>query len=237
MGKIKTFQPEDKFKNFSRSTTKPFKSNAPVYQQKVWTPEEQIYSKLEIITEFLEHLFSKLSEAHGKNVKLSIQKNLEILNKDLSLMKNSLLTVPSTFNPSKLKINQNCITEMKSAFDTLQAFEVSHEESKKLSKMKHVLTELEHLIHPNIFESNLEKEHAKQKLKKEKAKKRPLQGTSRSKKVKKSIVKPKVKKSKSTSKVLKKRKLTGKKLKKTSKLVKKPKPSAKKTIKPKKTTK
>jgi hypothetical protein len=176
MGKIGTYQPIDKYKNYLLPTTKPLKSHA-FYKEKVWTLQEQIYQKLKKVAELLENLYPKLTDDFSKNIKVVIEKHLKTLIKDLNLIKQSLHTNSDSFDTNKLKINHHHITEMKNVCDTLQTVRSYEYEFKNLSKIKHALSELEHLIQPTSFEKSLEKAHVKSKQKTAPAmpaKKRPI---------------------------------------------------------------
>lgn len=164
MGKIGAYQPTEKYKNFSLPTSKPLKSHA-FYKEKVWTLQEQIYKKLKKVAELLESLYPKLTDDFSKNIKVVVEKNLEILIKDLDLMQHGFHKNPDSFNTNKLKINQHHITEMKNVCDTLQTVSSYEYEFKNLGKIKHALHELEHLIQPTSFERSLEKARVKSKQK------------------------------------------------------------------------
>lgn len=156
MGKMGAYQPPEKYKNYSLPTSKPVKSHA-FYKEKVWTVQEQIYRKLKKVTEFLETLYPKLTDDFSKNIKVVIEKNLEILIEDLDHLQSSLDKNPTSFNTNKIKINQQRITEMKNVCDTLQTVSSYEYEFKNLGKLKHALNELEHLIRP--LEADLKKAH------------------------------------------------------------------------------
>lgn len=163
MSKIGSYEPPaKKFKNFLQPTTKPVKSHA-VYQQKVWTLQEQIYKKLRTIAEYLVLLYPQLSDQFSESVKGVIQINIEKLMEDLDLLQANLLKNPAAFNTKKLKTNQNCINEMKGVCDTLQTVRSYEHESKSLGKIKHTLSELEHLIQPSKLEKSLTKAAASAK--------------------------------------------------------------------------
>ncbi len=151
MGKIGSYQPAKEHKNYLLPTSKPIKSHA-IYEEKVWTLQEQIYKKLTTVAKFLESLYPKLTGDVSMNIKVVIEKNLEILVKDIDLMQSSFHKDPYSFKTSKLKTNQKRITEMKNVCDSLQTVSSYEKEVKKLGKIKHELHELEHLIEPNKFE-------------------------------------------------------------------------------------
>ena len=234
MGKTKVYPPIEKYKNYSLPTSKPLKSHA-FYKEKVWTLQEQMYKKLKKVAELLERLYPKLTDDFSKNIKVVIEKNLEILIKDLDLMQQELLKKPSSFNTNKLKINQHRITEMKNVCDTLQTVRSYEYEVKNLAKIKHALHELERLIQPTSFEKSLEKAGVKNKQK-------AVSAVSAKKIKKVSIVKSKKpkaisKKAKPAAKLPKQVKI--KRAKKTAKKVTKSKPKlpAKKILKTKRTSK
>ncbi len=174
MSKIGVYRPEDKYKNYSLSTSKPLKSHA-YFTEKVWTMQEQIYKKLKNVAKYLESLYPKLTDDFGKNIKVMIEKNLGILIKDLDLMQQSLHKNPDSFNTKKLKINQHHIDEMRNVCDALQTVNTYEYEFKNLGKTKHALNELEHLIQPTKFEKSLEKAQVKSGQKTKSAKKLPKQ--------------------------------------------------------------
>lgn len=212
MGKIGTFQPADKYKNYSLPTSKPFASDTFYYKQKEVTLQEQIYKKLKKVSEFLESLYPTLTDDYSRNIKTVIEKNLEKLSEDLDQMKGYLNEDPYTFNTAKLKINQHCITEMKNVCDILQTLRNYEHETKKLGKIKHALTELEHLIQPTNFEKSLERARAKSKPKKAAANKERISAKAQ----KKSKEKPAVKSEKPTA-ISKKAKAPAPKLKQSAK--------------------
>lgn len=162
MGKPKAYQPSEKYKNYSLPTSKPSKGPA-FYKERVWSLQEQIYKQLKKVAEFLESLYPKLTDDYGKSTKIIVKKNIETLVKDLDLMQASLLKNPGTFNTNNLKTNQQHITDMKNVCNTLQTFKSFKHEVKHLGKLKHALTELEHLIQPTNFETYLEKARARVK--------------------------------------------------------------------------
>lgn len=168
MGKMGAYQPTEKYKNYSRPTSKPLNSQA-FYTEKVWTVQEQIYKKIKKVAEFLENLYPKLTDDFNANTKAVIEKNVELLIEDLDLMQRDWQKNPDSFNTNKLKINQQRISEMHAICDTLQTVRSYEYEFKNLRKIKHVLHELEHLIQPTDFEKSIEKTRAKikQKIKKE----------------------------------------------------------------------
>ena len=176
MGKIGAYQPIEKYKNYLLPTTKPLKSHA-FYKEKVWTLQEQIYQKLKKVAELLESLYPKLTDDFSKNIKTVIEKHLKTLIKDLNQIKQSLHTNGDSFDTNKLKINHHHIAEMKDVCDTLQTVRSYEYEFKNLGKIKHALSELEHLIQPTSFEKSLEKAHVESKKKTAPAvpaKKRPV---------------------------------------------------------------
>lgn len=142
MGKIHAFQPVDKLRNYSRATTKPFRSGSIDYQPKIWSLPEQIQKKLGTLAGFIEILFPQ-----GPN-DFKVQSNLEILWKDLDQMQMCLDDNPYEFSHDALQTNLDSITEMKNICDSLKSFNSDKYEIKKLGKLEHVLTELEHLIYP-----------------------------------------------------------------------------------------
>lgn len=232
MSKIGAYEPEDKHKNYLLPTAKLSRNHA--FKEKVWTLQEQISQKLKKIAEFLEDLYPKLTDDFSSNTKAVIEKNVEKLLEHLSLMQNGFENSPSTFNTNNLKINQNCITEMKSVCDSLQTVRSYEFESKKLGKIKHELKGLERLIQPTSIEKSLKKTPAKTATKKAPAKKgrTPV-------KAKKTKVQPKVsakKKSASSKKEKPPTKLltpAKKKQKKSAAPVRKTKQAAKKVAIPK----
>ena len=237
MGNMRAYQPTEKYKNYSLPTSKPLKSHA-FYKEKIWTLQEQIYKKLKKIAEFLESLYPKLTDDVSKNIKDVIEKNLEILIKDLDLMQHSLQKNPDSFNTNKLKINQQHITEMKNVCDTLQTVRSYEYEFKKLGKIKHALHELEHLIQPTSFERNLEKARVKSKPKTVPAKKEHLLVGAKEKIKEESIVKSKKqktisKKTNPATKLLKQIKIESKQSKKSAASLDKLKSSEKKVTKKK----
>lgn len=238
MGTIGTYRPPEKYKNYSLPTSKPLRSHA-FYTEKVWTLPEQIYKKLKKVAEFLESLYPKLTDDFSKNIKVMIEKNLEILIKDLDLMQHSLHKTPSSFNTNKLKINQHRITEMKNICDTLQTVRSYKYEFKNLGKIKHALKELEHLIQPTSFERSLEKAHVESKPKTVPAKKEHFPVEAKEKIKEKSVVKSKKqktiskKKAKPAMKLPKQIKIESKQPKKSAAPLHKLKASEKKVTKPK----
>ncbi len=183
------YQPPEKYKNYLLPTSRPLRSHT-FYKEKVWTLPEQIYKKLKKVTEFLESLYPELTDDFSINIKVVIEKNLELLIKDLNFLQNSLHNNPYSFNTNKLKTNQHHISEMKNVCDTLQTVRSYEHEFKKLGKIKHALHELEHLIQPSNFEISLEKAQAKSKPKPAPAKKEPIQLKAKKTTKAKSIVKP-----------------------------------------------
>ena len=61
MGKIGSYQPSKKIKNYSLPTSKPSSSHS-FYKEKEWTLQEQIHKKLKTIAKFLESLYPKLDD-------------------------------------------------------------------------------------------------------------------------------------------------------------------------------
>ncbi len=157
-----TYESTDKYKNYSLPT---FKNRTSGYQEKVWTLQEQIYLKLKHIAQSLESLYPKLTAASSMNIKVAIEKNLETLTEDLNLMTSGLQKNPDSFNTKTLKTNQHRIDEMKHVCDNLQTISSYESEFKNLSKIKHTLTELEHLIQPTSLERSLQKTTIKKKTK------------------------------------------------------------------------
>lgn len=236
MSKIGAYQPLEKYKNYSLPTSKPFRSHA-FYQEKVWTLQEQIHKKLKKIAELLGSLYPKLSADFSKNIKVAIKKNLETLNEDLNLMQRDLNKNSYLFNTDKLKTNQHHITEMKQVCDTLQTIRSYEDEFKNIGKIKHALTELEHLIQPTSFEISLEKARVKSKPKTLPAKKEHSQVVAQKKVKEKSLAKSKKsttpsKKAKPATK-LSKPKIDTKQAPKSKKPIHKLKQSEKKLTKPK----
>jgi len=164
MSKIGAYQPEEKYKNYLLPTSKPSK-NQTFYQEKVWTVQEHIFLKLKKVTDLLKSLYPKLSDQYVGNVKMVIERNLEKLIEDLELLQNSVDKDPKSFNTKKLQTNQNCITEMKSACDNLQTVRTYEQEFKTLGKIRHALSELEHLIQPTKLEKSLKKSATKKAVK------------------------------------------------------------------------
>lgn len=226
MGKIGTYQPTEKYINYSLPTSKPLRSHA-FYTEKVWTLQEKIHKQLKKIAEFLENLYPKLTDDFSKNIKVVIKKNLEILIEDLELMQHGLYKNPDSFNTNKLKINQHRINEMKDVCDTLQKVSSYEHEVENLIKIKHTLKELEHLIQPTNFEKNLEKARAKNKPKTAPAKKEHILVEAKKKIKEEPIVKPK------KQKAISKKAKPETKLPKQIKIVSKPKLSSKKIMKAK----
>ncbi len=225
MGKMGAYQPPEKYKNYSLSTSKPLRSHA-FYKEKVWTLQEQIYKKLKKVAEFLESLYPKLTDDLSKNIKVVIEKNLETLIQDLDLMQHGLKKNPDSFNTNKLKINQHRITEMRNVCDTLQTVRSYEYEFKNLGKIKHALNELEHLIQPTSFEINSEKARVKSKQKTVPAAKKKIE-------VKSKKQKAISKKTKPAKKLPKQIKIESKQLKKSTTSVNKLKSSKQKVTKPK----
>jgi hypothetical protein len=237
MSKMGTFQPTEKYKNYSQPNSKPFKSHS-FYTEKVWTLQEQINKKLKKIAEFIESLYPKLTDDFRGNIQIVIEKNVETLVKDLDLLQTELHNNPSTFNTSKLKTNQHYINEMKHACDTLQTISSYEHEFKKLGKIKHALTELEHLIQPTSFEKSLKTAQVKSKPKAAPAKKEHILVQTQKKIKEKSVANSKnqktiSKKAKLTTKLLKPIKTDNKKLQKSKVSAPKLKQAAKKVAKPK----
>lgn len=237
MGKMGAYQPTEKYKNYSLPTSKPLKSHA-FYKEKVWTLQEQIYKKLKKVAEFLESLYPKLTDDFSKNIKVAIEKNLEVLIEDLDQMQHGLHKNPDSFNTNKLKINQHRITEMKNVCDTLQTVRSYEYEFKNLGKIKHALNELEHLIQPTNFERSLEKARVKSKPKTVPAKKEHIQVEAKKKIKEESIIKSKKqkatsKKAKPATKLPKQIKIDSKQPKKSETSVLKLKQSEKKATKSK----
>jgi hypothetical protein len=228
MSKIGAYRPPDKYKNYALPTSKPLRSHA-LYKEKVWTLQERIYKKLKKVAEFLDSLYPKLTDDFSENIKVVIEKNLEILLEDLDLMQQGLHKNPDSFNTNKLKINQHRITEMKNVCDTLQTVRSYEFESKKLSQVKHALHELEHLIQPTSFEISAEKARVKSKPKTQKTiSKKTKQAAKVSKPLK---VVSKQKKTTQAAKVPKPLKVVSK-LKKTKAPASKLKQAEKKAVKP-----
>lgn len=199
MGKLGAYQPEEKYKNYLLPTSKPLRSH-PFYKEKVWTLQEQIYKKLKKVAELLESLYPKLTDDFSKNVKAVIEKNIEILMKDLDLIQHSWDKKPESFNTNKLNVNERHITDMKNVCDNLQAVRSYEYEFKNLGKIKHALKELEHLILPRSFRSKpktvpVKKDHILVKAKKKTSEKSVVKSKAISKKIK-----PAVKLSKQTKK-------------------------------------
>lgn len=233
MGKIGTYQPTEKYKNYSLPTSKPSKGHA-FYQEKGWNLQDHVYKKLKKVAELLKSLHPELIDGFNINSTGSIEKNLEILIKDLDLMQNNLHKNSYSFNTNKLKTNQHCITEMKNVCDTLQTVESYAHEFKKLSKIKHALHELEHFIQPKPFEGVLEKTKVKAEPKTLAGKKEPI--LAQAKKEKKSIVSSKKqktipKKTKAPTKLLQTKKSAVKQPSKTKATASKLKKSVKKVAK------
>ena len=156
MSKMAVYQPIEKYKNYSFSTTKPFKSHA-FYEEKEWNLQDHIYKKLNKLEKLLESLHPKLTDDFSRNTKTVIEKNLDLLKKDLDLMQNGLHKNPYSFDTKKLKTNENFILEMKNVCDHLQNVKSYEHEFRTLSHIKHALHELEHLIHPMSLEKSLER--------------------------------------------------------------------------------
>lgn len=236
MSKMGAYQPPEKYKNYLQPTSKPFRSH-PLYKEKVWTLEDQIYKKLKKVSELLEGLYPKLTDDFTRNNNV-IKKNIETLIEDLDFMQGVLNKNPYSFNTNKLKTNQHRITEMKNVCDTLQSVKSYEQEHKKLSQIKHALHELEHLILQTSFESSLKKALVKSKPKTIPAKKERVQVAAKKKikaKPKVSSVKRKAvpKKAKPATKVLKTKKIDRKQPKKSAAPVHKLKQPVKKIAKPK----
>lgn len=210
---MNSFQPSDKYKNYSLPTAKPSSHQPFYYQQKERTLQEQISHKLEKLTEFLEHLYPELSDKSNRNIKVTIKKNLETFTDDLDLMKGDFQKNPYTFNTDALKTNESCIAEMKDVCDALKTFVVKEDELKKFGKIKHILTELEHLIHPKLtnFEKSIEKARIESKQKIGTEKKESIRVKAQNKIKEKPLVKSK------------KKKAVSKKVKPAAKLLKQPK--------------
>ena len=237
MGKMGAYQPTEKYKNYSLPTSKPLSSHA-FYKEKVSTLQEKIYKKLKKVAELLKSLYPKLTDEFSKNIKIIIEKNQEILIKDLDLMQSGLYKNPGSFNTNKLKINQHRIIEMKNICDTLQIVRSYEHEFKNLGKIKHALNELEHLIQPTSFERGLEKARVKSKPKVVPAKKEHILVEAPKKIKEESIVKSKKQKAiskqaKPATKLPKQIKIDSKQPKKSDTPLPKLKPSEKKVTKPK----
>jgi len=222
MSRIGAYQPTKQYKNYLLPTSKPLRSHA-LYKEKVWSLQEQIYQKLKKVAQFLEGLYPKLTDDFSKNVKVVIERNLEILMDDLDLMQNSLNEDPHSFNTNKLKTNQHCITEMKDVCNTLQSVRSYEYESKLLGKIKHELHELENLIQPTSYEKSLEKARVKNKPKTVPTKKERIKGKTTAT-VKSQKQKAISKKAKPTTKLVKPIKKANKPLKKSEKKATKSKP-------------
>ncbi len=231
------YQPPEKYKNYLLPTGKPLKSHA-FYKEKVLTLQERIFLKLKKVAEFLENLYPNLTSDISRNLKVVIEKNLETLIEDLRQMQSGLHKNPYSFNTNKLKTNQHCIDEMKNVCDTLQTVSSFEREFNKLSKIKHALHELEHLIQSTKFEKSLEKAKVKSKPKTVSEKKERVLVEAKKTIKEKSRVNAKKqkaisKKSKPTTKLVKPKKTVSKKLQKSKAPVHKLKQSAKKVTKPK----
>jgi hypothetical protein len=164
MRRSNPYQPAEQFKDYTLSSPKRFKSHM-YYQEKVVTLSQRIYKKLKTLSELLESLYPSLTHDAHKNIKAAIKKNVEILIVDLGEMQKDLDNNPSNFNTKDLKTNQNCINDMKSVCDNLQTVSTFEHEFKKLGKIKHVLTELEHLLEPTMYEKNYQEAKMKSALK------------------------------------------------------------------------
>lgn len=167
MGKIGAYQPEDRHKNYSLPSSKPFRSHT-MYQERVWTLQEKIHRKLKRVGKFLESLYPKITDKFKNNITGVIERNLGILIDDLNQMEHGFHKNPFSFHTNKLKTNQQCINEMKNVCNTLQTVNSFENEFKRLGKIKHALSELEHLIQPSNFEKSLEKAQLKIQTKKAK---------------------------------------------------------------------
>lgn len=219
MGKKVEYQPPQKFKNYSLSTSKPLRSHY-VYKEKVWTVSEQIYKKLKKIADLLESIYPKLTDDFDKNIKTVVGKNIKTLIEDLNLMQRGLLKDPNSFNTKKLKTNQHCINEMKNVCDTLQTVRTYENEYKNLGKIKHALHELELLIQPSSLDKSLEKVLMKNKPKKGPVNKGQKLAEATKKIKEKPTLKPKKqkpisKKAKPATKLLKAKKIDTKQSKKS----------------------
>lgn len=190
MGKIGAYQPIEKYKNYSMPTSKPLKSHA-FYKEKIWTLQEKIHKQLKKVAEFLEGLYPKMTENFSMNIKVAIAKNLEILTEDLKLLQGCLQKNPDSFNTNMLNTNQNRITEMKTVCDALQTVSSYEDKFLKLSKIKHALHELEHLIQPTSLEISSARAPVKNKTKITSAKKAKIKLEPKKKIKKGSTVSPK----------------------------------------------
>ena len=103
MSKMAMYQPIEKYKNYSFSTTKPFKSHG-FYEEKEWNLQDHIYKKLNKFDELLESLYPKLTDDFSRNTKTVIEKNLDSLKKDLDLMQNGLHKNP--YHSTQINLKQ-----------------------------------------------------------------------------------------------------------------------------------
>lgn len=247
MAKMGQYQPPDKYKNYTASTSKPTKSHM-FYEEHVKTLQEEIYKKLKTITKSLESIYPKLANTSVKKLKITIDKNLGVLTADLKLLQITFDKKPYTFNTVKLKTNQKLINEMKNVCTTLHTQRFFSHDDKKISKLTHTLHELELLIKPTALEVSNKKASTKAKASaKAAAAKKPKAKTTVAPKKKaapvKKAVKPKTKpavapkkKAAPIKKTIKPKTKIAVPAKKKTSPVKKAVP-IKKVIKPKKTVK
>lgn len=233
MGKIGQYQPRENLKKYSLPMDKPFKGH-PYYTEKVWSVQELINKKLNKLANQLDDLYPQLKETVSMNLKVTIEKNLEILNKDLELMQNEMKKNPFSFNTDKLKTNFKLITEMKDVCTLLQSTKSYENEFKKLSKIKHTLHQLEHLIQPTKFEKSLEESREKIQKTNPAEKEKKQAGDNKKETKEKTMATLVSKKAKSAKKTVKSKQLDSKAPKKNKTPVKK---VVKKVAKPKVTAK
>lgn len=237
MSRMGAYQPIEKYKNYSFSTTKPFNSHT-FYKEKEWNLQDHIYQKLNKLEKLLESLNPKLTDDFSRNAKIVIKKNLDILKNDLDLMQGGFDKNPYSFNTKKLKTNEHFIIEMKNVCDNLQKVKSYEHEFRTLSHIKHALHELDHLIQPMSLEKSFEMgEGVKIKPARVSVKKARVPVKAQKKTKEKALAIPKKKKAiskkaKPATKLLKPKKIA-KQVKKSVAPVHKPKQAGKKVVKPK----
>ncbi len=237
MGEIGKYQTTYNVKNYGLPTAKPQRSH-PYFHEKIWTLQEQIFKKLNIIAELLLNLYPKLTDNFSINIKGVIETNLKTLIDDLEFLQSGLNKDPSTFHTSKLNTNQKHIDEMKHVCDTLQTVSSYEYEFKNLGKIKHALHELGHLIQPSHFDTILKETQDRiERSDKAAAKKTSIRTAKKTTKAKvavktkkKKTVKPKDNKMNKLAKPAKKATKTAAKKKAPAKRAK---PAVKKTVKAK----
>lgn len=148
MGKLFSFHPTDKYRNYFLPSTKPSRRGLG-YQQKTFTLQEKLHQKLKKITECFEYLHLHLQDDHGNKIKTSVKKNIDLLSTEIVLLKDAFDKNPYSFSTKTLKISKSHINEMRTLCDRLKQMESNQYDVKRLAKIKHMLTELEHLLMPH----------------------------------------------------------------------------------------